>query len=69
MKRLILVILVLTVLVANPRPAEAYLDANTGSLILQLLLGGMAGIAVIGKLYWHRIATKLGLRKTENGDS
>ena len=37
------------------RPAHAYLDANTGSLLIQLLVGGVAGIALVGKLMWHRI--------------
>ena len=32
----------------------AYLDPGTGSMILQLLLGGIAGIAVVFKLYWRR---------------
>ena len=32
-----------------------YLDAGTGSLIMQALAGGVAGIAVVGKLYWRRI--------------
>lgn len=32
----------------------AYLDPGTGSMILQLLLGGIAGAAIILKLYWHR---------------
>ncbi len=36
-------------------PAYAYLDAGTGSMLLQLFLGGLAGIGVIAKLYWHRI--------------
>ena len=35
--------------------AHAYLDAGTGSMILQLLLGGFAGLALVGKLYWHRL--------------
>jgi hypothetical protein len=43
----------LTVLaIINATPAYAYLDAGTGSMILQLLLGGLAGLAVVGKLYW-----------------
>lgn len=33
----------------------AYLDPGAGSLILQLLAGGLAGIAVMGKLYWARV--------------
>ena len=36
-------------------PAYAYLDPGTGSIILQLLLGGVAGGIVIVKLYWARL--------------
>ena len=36
-------------------PAYAYLDPGTGSIVLQLLFGGVAGALVIFKLYWHRI--------------
>ncbi|MEE2998248.1 MAG: hypothetical protein VX700_13995 [Pseudomonadota bacterium] len=36
-------------------PALAYLDPGTGSIILQLLLGGLAGALVILKLYWFRL--------------
>lgn len=34
-------------------PAWAYLDPGTGSMMLQLLLGGIAGAMVVGKLYGH----------------
>lgn len=34
--------------------AWAYLDPGTGSMVLQLLLGGVAGAIVILKLYWRR---------------
>jgi hypothetical protein len=33
----------------------AYLDANTGSIVLAALAGGAAGIAVLCKMYWNRI--------------
>ncbi|MGH7419779.1 MAG: hypothetical protein ACREKB_18560 [Candidatus Rokuibacteriota bacterium] len=46
-------ILVIALGVASP--AHAYLDAGAGSMIVQLLLGGFAGLLVIGKLYWMRI--------------
>lgn len=36
-------------------PAYAYLDPMTGSLILQMLVGGVAGVAVVVKLYWQRV--------------
>lgn len=44
-------------------PAYAYLDPGTGSIILQVLLGGIAGIALVGKLYWHKLLTMIGVRK------
>jgi hypothetical protein len=42
-------------------PAHAYLDPGTGSIILQILLGGIAGIAVTVKLYWHKLLSLSGL--------
>ena len=44
-------------------PAYAYLDPGTGSILLQALLGGAAGAAVIARLYWHKIATALGIKR------
>ncbi len=41
--------------------AYAYLDPGSGSMLLQLLLGGIAGLAVIMKLYWARF--KEGINK------
>ncbi len=41
-------------------PAHAYLDAGTGSMILQLLIGGFAGALVVGKLYWQKIKSFFG---------
>ncbi len=36
-------------------PAHAYLDPGTGSMILQVILGGVAAASVALKLYWQRI--------------
>jgi hypothetical protein len=33
---------------------DAYLDPGSGSMLVQLLLGGVAGAAVIMKLGWER---------------
>ncbi|MCR4264709.1 hypothetical protein [Nitratireductor sp. ZSWI3] len=43
--------------------AYAYLDGGTGSMILQVLLGGVAGLAVVGKLYWHKLLVLLRIRR------
>lgn len=48
-----------------PTSAEAYLDAGSGSMLLQLLLGGVAGLLVILKLYWQRVLSFLGRRRGE----
>ncbi len=49
-------------------PAYAYLDPGTGSMLVQMLLGGVAGALVVGKLYWHRIKAFFGRRPQKNGD-
>lgn len=46
-------------------PAHAYLDPATGSMILQILLGGAAGLALVARLYWHRLLTFLRIRSDE----
>lgn len=48
---------------ASARPAQAYLDPGTGSILLQALLGGAAGAAVVGRLYWHRLLVLVGARR------
>ena len=35
--------------------AWAYLGSGTGSVLLQLLVGGLGGALVVAKLYWHRL--------------
>jgi hypothetical protein len=45
------------------RPAAAYLDPGSGSMLLQVLLGGVAGVAVIAKLYWGRLLALFGIRR------
>ncbi len=41
--------------VVLPTAAFAYIDPATGSMILQLIFGGIAGLLVITKLYYQRI--------------
>jgi hypothetical protein len=45
----------------------AYLDPGSGSVILQALLGGVAAIAITGKLWWNRFLEILHIRKPDEG--
>lgn len=36
-------------------PAHAYLDPGTGAMLLQGLLGGIAGALVVLRLYWSKV--------------
>lgn len=33
----------------------SYLDAGTGQMIVAALAGGVAGVGVLFKMYWHRV--------------
>ena len=46
-----------------PMRALAYLDPGSGSMILQMLAGGVAAVAVVGKLWWRRFLRLFGIRK------
>lgn len=43
----------------------AYLDPGSGSMILQILAGGFAAVAVTAKLYWNRILKFLRIKKDD----
>jgi hypothetical protein len=59
-------------IVLAPR-AEAYIDPSAGGMLVQLLLAGTAGLAVLGKLMWSRIKRILGMSDSQTpadaGDS
>ena len=42
------------------QPAFAYIDPGAGSLLLQVLMGGLAGAAVVAKVYWKNLMARLG---------
>jgi len=65
MKKLFVCTTALLLLLFLANPVYAYLDPGTGSMILQLFLGGLAGLAVILKLYWRRILALFGITKDE----
>ena len=49
-----LFVLVLYFVWLSETQVDAYLDPGSGSMLVQLLLGGVAGAAVIVKLGWQR---------------
>ena len=65
MNRILQFCLVLAALL--PGPALAYLDPGTGSMMLQVILGGIAAIGVALKLFWYRIIAFLGFGKKSAG--
>ena len=52
-----------------PSLLVAYIDPSAGGMLVQLLLAGTAGLAVLGKLYWTRIKTTLGIKPKPSGDA
>jgi hypothetical protein len=53
MKKAPLLLVLYLVWVSEAR-VDAYLDPGSGSMLVQLLLGGVAGAAVVVKLGWDR---------------
>ena len=49
--------------VASTSTAQAYLDPGTGSIILQVLLGGVAGLVLACKMYWQKVLSTLGIKR------
>ncbi len=45
------------------KPAFAYLDPGTGSIVLQAILGSVAAGAIIARTYWSRAKSWLGFGK------
>ena len=43
----------------------AYLDPGSGSMILQILAGGLAAVAVTAKLYWNKLLRFFHIKKDE----
>jgi hypothetical protein len=59
----------LVILLLSAEPALAYLDPGTGSMMLQVILGGIAAVGVALKLYWHKFRVALGFRGKEKLES
>lgn len=51
------VLIFLAVSSASLSSAHAYLDPGTGSLILQAVVGGIAGAMVFLRTYWFKVTS------------
>lgn len=49
--------------VGSAQDAFAYIDPGSGSILLQLVLGGVAGAAVVVKMYWQKLKAGAGSLK------
>ena len=70
-QKLILILVSITALwflLLSTSPTYAYLDPGSGSMMLQVLLGGVAALVVILKLYWRRVLTLFGIDKKKKED-
>jgi len=47
---------------------HAYLDPGTGSMMIQLLLGGVVGVIATVKLYWRQLKGFMGRRTDDASD-
>jgi hypothetical protein len=61
-------VLVFAIFLVWDARAEAYLDPGSGSMLIQLVLGGVAGLLVILKLYWRRLLALFGVRSRDEAE-
>ena len=56
----ILIILSLSILYPGALviEAQAYLDAGTGGVVIQALIGVLVGVVISLKIYWYKIKEK-----------
>lgn len=65
MKRCRSIVLLFIAVAAFPTAAHAYVDPGAGSMLLQLLLGGLAGLFVFFRIFKQKISKLLGFAKDE----
>ena len=63
--RVVLFLTAWMMLFVSTPPAFAYIDPGSGGMMMQLLLGGVAGLTVLVRLYWQRLAIFLGISKAD----
>jgi hypothetical protein len=46
----------------------AYFDPGSGSMLLQVILGGSAAVAVAVKLWWRQVLAAIGILKSDSSE-
>ena len=68
MKRFVIIVALIYSVFVLTRPAYAYLDPGSGSMVLQALLGVFAAVMVVVKLYWARLMKFFGFTKEQDSN-
>ena len=63
------VLFALMLLVIISTPAHAYVDAGSGSYMLQMALAGIMALMFTAKLYWQRIISFVSRRRRDVGQA
>ena len=63
-----ILILAITLLLIFPAPSFAYLDPATGSMIIQGIIGAVAGLLIAVKLYWGKLTSFFSRNKKSDPD-
>ncbi len=66
-KLLSIICLFLLTFVTILKPVYAYLDPGTGSLIVQILIGGIVAVGAAIKMYWVRIVGFFSRKENKKG--
>jgi hypothetical protein len=69
-KHCLVFVLVLDMLVIlSVTPAHAYIDPGSGSMLLQLLLGGVAGLLLALKIFWRSILSFFHIKSADKKET
>ena len=66
---MLVAICIMSVQLMNPSSAYAYIDPGAGSIILQVILGGVGALAIILKIFWERIVSIFSFNKDTSDES
>ena len=59
----VIALLSAALMIGSTDAAHAYLDAATGTMLLQGLMALVLGLGVGARMYWHKLMILLGVKK------